>query len=155
MGACSHQHNNNLLHIMLKLSPHFTLEEMIRSKTAELHDIDNSAPDYIVSRLRVLCNEVLEPARTLADEPFIITSGYRCEKLNKLVGGVPNSFHLKGMAADIKANGTNQARFFGLCLLKQNLTDKVIVERRKKTGSVWVHVQWTSTPRHKFLELSV
>ncbi|MGC9344888.1 MAG: D-Ala-D-Ala carboxypeptidase family metallohydrolase, partial [Bacteroidales bacterium] len=43
----------------------------------------------------------LNEARDLADIPFIISSGYRCQKHNKEIGGVPDSAHTKGMAVDI------------------------------------------------------
>lgn len=45
----------------------------------------------------------LEKARDEAGTPFIVTSGCRCEKHNKAVGGVADSAHLKGYAADISA----------------------------------------------------
>ena len=45
----------------------------------------------------------LEVARTLAEVPFVVNSGYRCEKHNKEVGGKSTSSHLKGLAVDIKA----------------------------------------------------
>ena len=47
--------------------------------------------------------QLLDLARDIAGVPFIINSGYRCEKHNKEIGGVPNSAHVKGLAADIKA----------------------------------------------------
>ena len=50
--------------------------------------------------------EKIDRAREIADIPFIITSGYRTEETNKRVGGVPNSSHLKGLAADIKCNNS-------------------------------------------------
>ena len=49
----------------------------------------------------------LDDARRLAKIPFIITSGYRCEKHNKEVGGKPNSAHTKGYAADIHCTTSN------------------------------------------------
>lgn len=48
----------------------------------------------------------LDLAREAAGVPFVITSGYRCEKHNKEVGGSPNSSHLKGLAVDIKASNS-------------------------------------------------
>lgn len=44
----------------------------------------------------------LQAARTLADIPFEISSGVRCEEHNKAVGGKTDSSHLKGVAADIE-----------------------------------------------------
>lgn len=52
---------------------------------------------------------MLYNARILAGIPFIITSGYRCENYNLVVGGIKNSAHTRGMAVDIKAN-TSQKR---------------------------------------------
>ena len=52
----------------------------------------------------------LDEARRLAKIPFIITSGYRCEKHNKEVGGKADSAHLKGVAADISCQ-TSTSRY--------------------------------------------
>ena len=53
--------------------------------------------------------ERLDRARNLAGVPFVINSGYRCEKNNDWVGGVESSSHLRGLAADIECM-TSQAR---------------------------------------------
>ena len=47
----------------------------------------------------------LQKLREKLDRPVIITSGYRCETHNERVGGVPGSYHLYGMAADIISPG--------------------------------------------------
>jgi len=47
--------------------------------------------------------EMLDSARAYADVPFKITSGYRCDKRNKRVGGKPDSAHTEGKAVDISA----------------------------------------------------
>jgi uncharacterized protein YcbK (DUF882 family) len=52
----------------------------------------------------------LDKARELAGVPFVITSGFRCPKHNKEVGGKPNSAHLRGLAADI-AVADNETRY--------------------------------------------
>ena len=52
----------------------------------------------------------LDIARGLAQLPFVITSGYRCEANNKEAGGVPGSAHCYGSAADIQA-GNSKDRF--------------------------------------------
>lgn len=54
--------------------------------------------------------ELLEILRgKIGHKPIIVTSGYRCEEYNKKVGGVPRSYHLLGMAADIKVPGMQPA----------------------------------------------
>ena len=54
--------------------------------------------------------ELLNRARGLAEVPFVVTSGYRCEEWNKKVGGVGESSHTKGLAVDIGVTGSS-ARF--------------------------------------------
>lgn len=86
----------------MKLSPHFTLEELCFSRTAVKNDIRNIPADSsILFNLSRLCSCVLEPLRDFIGEPIIISSGYRCSRLNKVVGGVDNSNHTKGLSADI------------------------------------------------------
>jgi uncharacterized protein YcbK (DUF882 family) len=49
---------------------------------------------------------LLESLRERAGgRPVIVNSGYRCEEYNKKAGGVPRSYHLSGMAADIRIPG--------------------------------------------------
>ena len=60
----------------------------------------------------------LEHARELAGVPFKITSGYRTKDHNAEVGGVPNSSHLIGVAADIAVSGGNQRYIILNALIK-------------------------------------
>ena len=85
----------------MQITPHFTLEEFERSGTAARLHIDNRVPAELVPNIRHLCEEVLEPLREHFGEPVYVSSGYRCEELNQAVGGVPNSQHMRGEAADI------------------------------------------------------
>ena len=62
------------------------------------------------NNISLLLVNMLDNARELAGIPFHITSGCRCEKHNKAVGGEPDSAHLDGLAADITANAS-QTRF--------------------------------------------
>ncbi len=59
----------------------------------------------------------LDLARSVAGVPFVITSGYRCKKHNKAIGGVDNSSHVRGYAVDISVKDS-RSRFriiWGLC----------------------------------------
>ena len=85
----------------MQLTKHFILEEFERSGTAARLHIDNKIPAALVPNIRHLCEEVLEPLREHFNEPIYISSGYRCEELNRAVGGVTNSQHIRGEAADI------------------------------------------------------
>lgn len=137
----------------MQLSENFTLEEMTRSETARKLRILNTPPAQEMKNLQILCQQVLEPARKIVGRPLIITSGYRCKQLNKAVGGVANSYHIQGRAADILVNGEDddaklrQSRDLANALNLQPLTDLVLCEY--SPYSMWVHVQWSSKPRHK------
>lgn len=83
---------------------YFTFEELLHSNVALQNDVLNLPPRHdaskIYSNLVVLVDNLLDPIRERFAVPMTITSGYRCERLNKLVGGVDNSQHMKGEAVD-------------------------------------------------------
>ena len=83
------------------LTPHFALQEFIRSATARKHGIDNEPPPEAVENLKLLCHHTLEPLREALGLPVVITSGYRCKALNNIIAHHSNrSQHMKGQAAD-------------------------------------------------------
>ena len=86
----------------IQLSEHFKLSEFTRSATATARKIDNTPSQEVISNLKVLCQNVLEPLRAFAQQPIIISSGYRCPQLNIKVGGVYSSQHTLGEACDIR-----------------------------------------------------
>ena len=85
----------------ISLSPHFSLEEFVKSSTARDHGINNTPPQEAVENLRALCVHTLEPLRNALGLPIIVTSGYRCKALNHLlVNHSVKSQHMNGQAAD-------------------------------------------------------
>lgn len=85
-----------------EITKDFRWEEVLGSEMARVNGIDN-VPGAEESRALVhLVKVLLQPLRERYGKPIRITSGYRCERLNKLVGGVASSQHLKGEAADCK-----------------------------------------------------
>ena len=122
---------------------HFTIEEMYASDTAKRLGIDNKPSTQKMINLVYLCAHVLEPLRVAMNEPIKIGSGYRCEKLNKAVGGVYNSQHLKGQAADLCIDGDIKKGKRWFNYIKDHLPfDQLIWEHNPKTGSYWVHVSY-------------
>ena len=122
---------------------HFTIEEMYASDTAKRLGIDNKPTTQKMINLVYLCAFVLEPLRVAMNEPSKIGSGYRCEKLNKAVGGVYNSQHLKGQAADLCIDGDLKKGRKWFNYIKDHLPfDQLIWEHNPKTGSYWVHVSY-------------
>jgi hypothetical protein len=122
---------------------HFTIEEMYASDTARRLGIVNKPTTQKMINLVYLCAYVLEPLRVAMNEPIKIGSGYRCEALNKAVGGVYNSQHLKGQAADLCIDGDIQKGKKWFNYIKDHLPfDQLIWEHNPKTGSYWVHVSF-------------
>ncbi len=86
----------------MKLSPHFTLEELTFSQAAQRNGWDNTPTAGAIEYLKMLCNDVLEPLRSALGEPLHILSGYRCPLVNKADNGADHSAHMDGRAADIR-----------------------------------------------------
>ena len=122
---------------------HFTIEEMYASETAKRLSINNKPNMQQMINLVYLCAYVLEPLRVAMNEPIKIGSGFRCQQLNKAVGGVYNSQHLKGQAADLCIDGDIQKGRKWFEYIKKNLPfDQLIWEKNPKTCSCWVHVSF-------------
>ena len=130
------------------LSPHFTVGEFFRSGTAIRLGIDNNPDAHpgegistaeVVENLRALCTEVLEPLRRRVGR-VIVTSGYRCQELNKAVGGVWNSQHLKGEAADIFVPDTATAMRYGHILERHSAVQQLLLEPMGIQQKRWTHV---------------
>ena len=81
---------------------HFKIDEFVKSQTATAQSIANVPSAEGLKNLETLVHCVLDPLREAWGAPIIVTSGYRCPVLNARVGGAKNSYHLQGMAADIR-----------------------------------------------------
>lgn len=126
-----------------QLSLHFTLAELTHSDTAVDRGIDNTPDAAQSERLKQLCNQTLEPIRQLCNsKPVVVSSGFRSQALNRAVGGVPDSAHASGDAADITVPdfGTPLAVCRTLLpRLEEFEIDQLIYESNSQ-GHVWVHV---------------
>ena len=125
---------------------YFSIDELCKSATAKRLKIDNTPSESVKANLTALVKNVLDPLREAWKAPIIVGSGYRCEKLNKAVGGVPNSQHKVGQAADIHTvsdKPSDNKRLYEL-IRKLNLpVDQCINEY----GYNWIHVSYS--PRHR------
>ena len=126
-----------------RLSEHFKLEEFTRSPTAKAHGISNDPTPLQMSNMKALCEKVLEPLRNAFKCPIVIGSGYRCQKLNKLVGGVYNSQHMTGEAADIHIPDNELGLKWFEWIRTHCPYDQLIIERNTKNSTrYWIHVSY-------------
>ena len=88
----------------MMLTPHFLLEEFTLSSAALAHDIENTPTPQHLENLRKLADK-MEEVRALFNAVIEITSGYRNPEVNAIVGGVKNSAHARGLAADFHVYG--------------------------------------------------
>ena len=129
----------------MKLTEHFTLEELTRSTVAERLAMDNTPPEGIVRALGVLALG-LESMRLLLGNPMRINSGYRCPALNQAVRGVKTSAHTTGYAADFICPGYGTPLEIVQRLAASGLEfDQLIQE------GTWVHISFAPAMRHQVL----
>ena len=114
-----------------RLSKHFQLDEFINVGKYP----DNKPTMQHVANMVYGCVMLLEPARQVVG-PIIINSGFRNPRVNALVGGVRNSQHLLGQAADIRPRDPAQFQRLVDFLKTHNLTDQLL------TGNGWLHISW-------------
>lgn len=121
---------------------YFELNEFIASREAKKRGIDNTPSFEVVAHLDELVEQILDPLRAAYGMPITVTSGYRCPALNKAVGGVPNSVHQLGYAADLQVGGsfTKFKAFVVDWARKSGVRfDQILLERNKK-GEEWIHI---------------
>ena len=133
----------------MKLTEHFTLEELTHSEVAERQGIDNT-PNKDVEANLVRLARFLEEVRTLLGRPIMVNSAYRSPEVNKAVGSKPTSQHCIGCAADIKVPGLTPDDVVKL-VIKSNLQyDQLIRE-----FDSWTHIsipnKLTDKPRKSAL----
>jgi hypothetical protein len=96
----------------MKLSKHFFLSELTVSEIGARQNIPNVPSGKVIDNLKALCGNILEPVREYYGSPVVVTSGFRCYTINRLIGGVPNSQHVQGEAADFTVPGHSVADVF-------------------------------------------
>lgn len=124
----------------IKLSNHFQLSEFCNWKKYP----QNIPTIQQIANMTYGCRNLLEPAREAIGCPIIINSGFRNPRVNALVGGVRNSQHLLGQAADIRPKDPQQFQRLVSYLRACEYTDQLL------TGTGWLHVSWKplGIPRH-------
>jgi len=132
-----------------RISKNFTLDELTASATAKQQHIINAPGVDEVCNLCALVHNVLQPLRDAMGEAIKIGSGYRCPQLNKAVGGVATSQHMKGEAADLCIDGDMKKgkRWFEWIKTRCKF-DQLIWEHNAK-GTYWVHVSFRADGKNR------
>ena len=123
----------------MKLTKHFTLEELCASSTAKRLNISNKPTNEEIDNMKHLALSILEPLRLFMQKPIYINSGFRSQKLNKAVGGVASSQHTRGEAADIRVTTIAEGKVMFEYIRRNTPFDQLIWERNAR-GSRWIHV---------------
>ena len=148
--------NNNIL-----LSPHFRLQEFTKSATASDHGIINEPSAGHVENLKALCVHTLEPLRMALGLPIVITSGYRCGQLNRILVKHSNqSQHMLGQAADffVGWNGPideePSRRELLIRAFRQIITDDAIAFDQCIIYPSFIHVSYVRSGRNNRSKLT-
>lgn len=122
---------------------YFTIEEMTKSQTAKLYHIDNTPTKEVVKNLKKVMY-ILDIVRVYIGKPILVNSGYRCERLNEMVGGVQKSMHTKGLAADFRTGEKEDINTM-FEFLKKNQKEFKIIELLNYTTFIHIGVSETLT----------
>ena len=123
---------------------YFTIKELSHSETANRKGIDNTPTGDVVVSMTTLINECLDPVRELYGKPITVTSGFRCPMLNKAVGGVNSSQHVKGEAADLVGRNDDETRKIFETAKAFGQFDQLLYEKNSK-GNIWVHISYKAS----------
>ena len=133
---------------------YFTLYELLYSQTALYSKIPNHPTWAQVENLNRLAITILDPVRKVFGKPIKVSSGFRSTLLNTAVGGVNNSQHLQGLAADLRVSdlkGLKQA------VIESGVPFDQLIEE-SKGGSKWLHISCAVTgknPRRQILTITL
>lgn len=132
----------------MQLSKNITLQEAVSSQTATRLGIDNTPTEEVIERLKLVAGQV-QKIRDHFKKPIRISSGYRCPKLNRAIGGARNSQHQTGEAMDIQGtNGLTNAELFHYARKHLDF-DQLIWEYGTKQEPAWVHISYKKTGNRK------
>lgn len=126
----------------MKLSENLTLAEACRSETAKRKYILNTPAGIIVDNLKLTAEKVFQPIRNHFKSPIYVSSMYRCERLNAIIGGSLHSKHITGQAIDIDNDGTNISNKDIFNFIKNNLDFDVLIWEFGEDSPNWIHCSY-------------
>ena len=127
----------------MRLSPNFTLKELIKSQTAERKGINNNPNEDNIENLQRLCEHILQPVRDHYGKVVSVSSGFRSPELCVAIGSSTTSQHASGQAADFEIYGVSNKELADY--IADNLDfDQLILEywKPEEPNSGWVHCSY-------------
>ena len=121
---------------------YFTISELLYSETAVKNKVWNGANSEQEANLVALVENILDPLRLFYGEPISVNSGFRSEKLNKLVKGAKNSQHLRGEAADIDTGTREGNQRLAKLIVELKLPFDQLIDEANYS---WIHVSYKNS----------
>ena len=135
---------------MERISEHISFKEATKSNTALRLNLDNTPNDYQISNMVGLALNIFEPLRKFVGGPIKINSFFRCEELNRAIGGSSRSQHCEGRAIDLDDTFGHKTNAEMFQYIKDNLNfDQMIWEFGDDNNPNWVHVSYISEDENR------
>ena len=134
----------------MRLSPNFTLKELIKSQTAERKGINNNPNEDNIENLQRLCEHILQPVRDHFGKVVSVSSGFRSPELCVAIGSSTTSQHASGQAADFEIYGVSNKVLADY--IADNLDfDQLILEfwKPEEPNSGWVHCSYKGADQNR------
>jgi hypothetical protein len=123
------------------MTPHFTLDELTASETAERNGWDNTPNEQELANLQRLAEFLVDVKEALGGKPIMVSSGYRGKQVNDAVGSKDSSQHRVGCAVDFRVPGLTPDQVVRAIIASGLPYDQVIREFDR-----WTHLSVPNTP---------
>ena len=130
----------------MKLTEHFSLEELTHTDHREY---DNTPNDAELENLKRLAEFLEEVKQTLGGRPIMVNSAFRSKQVNDAVGSKDSSQHRIGCAVDIRVPELTPDQVVRAVIASSLAYDQVIREFASPTGGGWTHLSIPNTPEMK------
>ena len=125
----------------MKLTPHFTLEELTASEAAERNGWDNTPNEAELENLKRLAAFLEEVKTALGGRPVMVNSAFRSKQVNDAVGSKDTSQHRIGCAVDFRVPQLTPDQVVKAIIASGLPFDQVIREFDR-----WTHLSIPNTP---------
>ena len=123
------------------MTPHFTLDELTASETAERNGWDNTPNEQELANLQRLAEFLEDVKEALGGKPIMVNSAFRNKQVNDAVGSKDTSQHRTGCAVDIRVPQLTPDEVVKTIIASGLPYDQVIREFDR-----WTHVSIPNTP---------